>query len=414
MEGDLLPVPKSVRVAVIGSGYAGLSTALELHRLGVEAVVIEAREAGFGASTRNAGFVCSHGNLSPRYAGKSIDLGAERRRHAEALEGVSHLESVIETLGISCHWVESGHVTLAWTPAHHRAMAAKVAHLNRMGEWGASLLTREEARAELATDFYSGGMLIARSGLLHPSLYYRGLLDACRARGIPVCTRAPVTGLKQAGRRWRLATGRGECETDQVIVATNGYTGEAMGSFHRRVVPIGSYIVATEEIGEHAVRSIIPNGRSVYDSRRVLSYCRPSPDGRRFLFGGRVRFGLDAPAATALPLHDLMIERFPQLAGVRITHAWTGNLGFTFDEAPHVGTLEGLHFALGCNGTGIAMMTWLGMKIARRIARANDAESVFGEAPLPTHPLYRGNPWFVPAVGYYFKARDTLDRLLAR
>jgi glycine/D-amino acid oxidase-like deaminating enzyme len=283
-----------------------------------------------------------------------------------------------------------------------------------MGAWGARVLDRAEARAEVASDFYRGGLLIRRSGLLHPALYYRGLLEACRARGIPVCTHAPVTAMRQAGSAWHLATARGECAAGDVIVATNGYTGEAMGRFRRRVVPIGSYVIATEELPSGMVRSILPNGRSVYDSRRVLSYCRPSPDGRRFLFGGRVRFGLDAPAETALPLHELMVERFPQLKGVRITHAWTGNLGFTFDETPHVGRLDGLHFALGCNGTGIAMMTWLGTKVARGIARANDGESVFGETPLPTHPLYRGNPWFVPAVGRYFKARDTLDRLLAR
>lgn len=413
-EGDPVAVPATSRVAIIGGGYAGLSAALELHRLGIEAVVLEAREAGFGASTRSAGFICSHGNLAPRYAGAAKDHETEQRKHDEALAGVSFLEEMIARHGIACHWNESGHITLAWTPAHHRAMEAKAAHLNEMGAWGARVLTAAETRAEVASDFYQGALFIRRSALVHPGLYYRGLLEACRARGIPVCTMAPVTGMRQSGSGWRLTTPRGACEAGEVIVATNGYTGEAMGRFRRRIVPIGSYVIATEELPDGMVRSIIPNGRSVYDSRRVLSYCRPSPDERRFLFGGRVRFGLDAPAETALPLHALMVERFPQLKGTRITHAWTGNLGFTFDETPHVGRLDGLHFALGCNGTGIAMMTWLGTKVARRIARANDGDTVFAEKPLPTHPLYRGNPWFVPTVGRYFRMRDTLDRALSR
>jgi len=413
--GDPGPIPTSARVAIIGAGYAGLSAALELARHGIEAVVLEALDAGSGASTRSAGFICSHGNVAPRYAGHaSGSAEAERRRHQEALASVTLLERLIEEERIDCHWTMSGHLTVAWTPAHHRAMAEKVRHLNAMGEWGASLLSAEETRGELASDFYRAGMLIARSGLLHPSLYYRGLLEACRRRGIPIFTRAPVIAIERGGTGWTVRTARGVCEAGDVIVATNGYTGQATEQFRRRIVPIGSYVIATEELPEGAVRQIIPNGRSVYDSRRVLSYCRPSPDGRRFLFGGRIRLAVTDPVKTALPLYDLMVRRFPQLAGCRITHAWTGNLGFTFDETPHAGTLDGLHFALGCNGTGIAMMTYLGTLTARRIAVRSRPTSIFEEIPLPTHPLYQGRPWFVPLVGGYFKLRDEIDRALSR
>lgn len=413
-EGPLEPVPRTARVAIVGAGYAGLSAALELHRHGVEAVVLEALDAGSGASTRSAGFICSHGNLAPRYAGAAAGgIEAERRRHAEALATVDLVERVIAEEKIDCGYTECGHVTLAWTPEHREALARKARHLNAMGAWGARLLSEDEARAEVASDFYFGGLLIARSGLMQPALYYRGLLDACRARGIAVCTRAPVTGIARKGAGWTVTTGRGACEAGNVIVATNGYTGEATPRFRRRIFPIGSYVMASEELPADAVRAIIPKGRSVYDSRRVISYCRPSPDGRRFLFGGRVRFGLTDPAETVLPLYRLMLERFPQLAGCRITHAWTGNLGFTFDEMPHAGEMDGLHYALGCNGTGIAMMTYLGTRIGQRVAVGAGATSIFEESPLPANPLYHGRPWFVPLVGAYFNLRDRLDRALA-
>ncbi len=409
---ELRDLPKSARIAIVGAGYAGIATALELAKQGIEAVVLDAAEPGFGASSRNAGFVGSYGNLSPRYGGskQGADTELERQRHGDALDSAALVERLIQEEGIACHWSLPGHFVAAWTPRQYRAMAAEVAHLNEFGNWGAALVPPERVREELATDFYCGGMTIAQSGLIHPALYYRGLLAACEWRNIAICAKAPVTKLVEASGKWRVETARGVIEADEVVIATNGYTGDATPQFKRRIVPIGSYMIATEELPDGLVRSIIPNGRSMYDSRRVLSYCRPSPDGKRFLFGGRVKFAISDPLETARLLHPLMLERFPQLRGYRITHAWTGRLGFTFDETPHMGRMQGLHYALGCNGAGIAMMTYLGTQTARKIAKAANYRCSFDRPEFPTHPLYRGDPWFVPIVGQYFKARDWLDR----
>jgi glycine/D-amino acid oxidase-like deaminating enzyme len=405
-------LPRSVPVAIVGSGYAGLCAALELAKGGIDSAVLEAKDAGFGASTRNAGFVSSIGNLARRYGRDgSADLETERRRHVEALGSAHLVEQLIREENISCHWSPTGHLTAAWTRRHYEAMAAKVAQLNAMADWGAELVPPERMKEELATDFYHGGMTIARSALIHPALYHRGLFEACRKRGVSVFSDTPVIGLAQKGSGWRVKTARGDLEAADVVIATNGYTGELTPQFRRRIVPIGSYIIATEELSEGVVQRLIPKGRSVYDSRRVLSYCRPSPDGRRLLFGGRVRFSPSDPAEVALPLYRLMIERFPELDGCRITHAWMGSLGFTFDERSHTGRMAGLHYALGCNGTGIAMMSYLGTLTARRIlGRRGHERSVFEEAEFPTHPLYRGDPWFVPFVGKYYQLRDWLDR----
>jgi glycine/D-amino acid oxidase-like deaminating enzyme len=411
----LVDMPRSARVAIVGGGYAGLAAALELSKRGIDSVVLEAQDPGFGASTRNAGFVCSYGNLSRRYGKKqNADPAGERERHADALSSAVLVQSLIREENIDCFWSEPGHFIAAWTRRHYAAMAAKVAHLNALGDWGAALVAPESVGEELGSDFYPGGMTIARSGLIHPALYYAGLLAACRRRGVIVCARAPVIALKRAGSKWHVETGRGDLEAGEVIIATNGYTGALTPQFQRRLVPIGSYMIATEALPEGLVRQLIPRGRSVYDSRRVLSYCRPAPDGRRLIFGGRVRFRISDPLATALPLYTLMIQRFPQLSGCRITHAWTGTLAFTFDEASHMGQMDGLHYALGCNGTGIAMMTYLGTQTARRIAGAANAPCSFEGPEFPTSPFYNGNPWFVPLAGEYFKFRDWLDRRRSR
>jgi glycine/D-amino acid oxidase-like deaminating enzyme len=410
--GPLAELPRTARVAIVGGGYAGLATALELSKLGIDAVVLEGEVPGFGASTRNCGVVASYSNLAHRYGkgGGATDREAERRRHAEAIESASLVGRLIREEGIDCHWTEPGHFVAAWSKGHFQAMAAKVAHLNDCGDWGAALVPRERMREELGSDFYRGGMTIARSALLHPALYYRGLLAACARRGIPICAQAKVTSLRQDGGKWRVGTARGEIEAGDVVIATNGYTGALTPQFRRRLVPLGSFMIATEELAPDVVAGLIPKGRAITDTRRVLVYARPSPDGRRLLFGGRVRFSLSDPLQIAPHLHRMMLEWFPALEGLRITHAWTGTVAFTFDEGSHMGRMDGLYYALGCNGAGVAMMTHLGTQTARKIAGVSGARSNFDDQAFPTHPLYRGDPWFVPAVGSYYRFRDWLDR----
>ncbi len=145
--------------------------------------------------------------------------------------------------------------------------------------------------------------------------------------------------------------------------------------FKRRVVPVGSYIIATEELAPEIAASLSPKNRSIADTRRVLTYYRMSPDGKRLIFGGRAKFGHTDPVETAPILHRFMLDRYPQLKGVRITHAWTGNVAFTLDEMPHMGRFDNLHYALGCNGSGIAMLSYLGFQTGRKIAGTSTASA---------------------------------------
>ncbi len=243
-----------------------------------------------------------------------------------------------------------------------------------------------------------------------PRFITKGLLDACRRRNIAVCAKAAVGRIVREGTAWRVETARGALLADEVVIATNGYTGALTPALQRRVVPIASHIVATEELPEDLARSLIPKGRTLSDTRRVLCYYRMSPDGRRMVFGGRARF-TQVDAQTSAPvLYRYMTQRFPQLRGFRLTHAWTGNTAFTLDALPHMGESDGLHYCLGCNGSGIAMMTYLGWQTARKIAHAANYACAYDTADFPGHPLYTGNPWFLPALGAWYRLRDRLDR----
>ena len=408
-------VPAEARVAIAGGGYAGLSCALELARHGIAAVVLERGELGIGASTRNGGAVSGGVNVGKSFSGRPAAVDAERARRllADAADAFSLVERLIAEERIECHWQKRGRFVGAWTPAHFAYQERRLASLNDAAHSGAFMVPRERQREEIASDYYYGGMVVERSASLHPALYYRGLLDACRRRGVAVCAAAEVRGIARHGAGWRVETGRGPVAAGDVVIATNGYTGTVTPSLRRRVVPVASHIIATEELPEALARSLIPNRRTLSDTKRVLCYYRMSPDGRRMVFGGRARFTqVDARLSAAI-LYRYMTARFPQLAGTRITHAWMGNTAFTLDALPHMGEDEGLHYCLGCNGSGIAMMTYLGWQTARKIARLANAPCAFDAAEFPGHPLYSGNPWFLPAVGGYYRLRDRLDRLFA-
>lgn len=413
--GELATAPKTTRVAIVGGGYAGLSAALELSRHGIDAVVFERGALGEGASTRNGGAVSGGVNIGKGFSGRAAEVDAERAALmlSDGYDAFALVERLVAEEQIDCFWQKRGRFQGAWTPHHFAYQQSRLAALNDTAQSGAYMVPRERQREEIASDYYYGGMVVERSASIHPALYYKGLLDACRGRGIAICAEAAVEGIARNGAGWRVTTSRGATVAGDVVIATNGYTGALTPRLRRRIVPIASHIIATEELPDELARSLVPHGRTLSDTKRVLCYYRMSPDGKRMVFGGRARFTQADPLLCARVLYGYMTERFPQLKGVRITHGWTGNTAFTLDALPHMGEDEGLHYALGCNGSGIAMMTYLGYQTARKIARAANYACAFDSSDFPDHALYNGNPWFLPLIGSYYRLRDRLDRMLA-
>ncbi len=412
-------LPGDVGVAVVGGGYAGLSAALTLRRLGHDVAVLDAERIGWGASSRNGGMVS--GGLKVASGALEKQHGAERAKAIAQAAAASFpfIEETIAREGIDCDYVRCGRFVPAWTRKHYDALAARADFIAEVTGLPTAMLPRERQHEALGSDHYHGGMTADASGSLHPGKYARGLAAAADHAGARLVDGVRVNAIRREGSGFRLATDRGSIRAGAVLVATNGYSRDERGKsampwLARRMIPVGSYIIATEELPHYAIDKFFPGRRMISDTKRVLNYFRPSPYGNRILWGGRASFGPTDPATAAPVLHRYMTAVFPELKEVQVTHAWTGNVAFTFDFLPHIGVQGGIHYAAGCQGSGVAMATWLGHRAALKIAGAENEPFALDGLRFPTLPLYSGNPnWFLPFIGGWYRLRDHIDRVAA-
>jgi glycine/D-amino acid oxidase-like deaminating enzyme len=402
---------------IVGGGYAGLSAALTLRRLGHEAVVLDAERIGWGASSRNGGMVSGGLKVAGGLLEKSVGAEQAKRIALTCAASLPFIEETIAREEIACDYVRCGRYVGAWTPSHYEAMAKKADWIAEITGMPTEMIPKARQRQYLGSDHYHGGMAAAATGSLHPGKYARGLAAAAERAGAILVDGVRVQGIASDGCGFRIATDKGEIAADAVLVATNGYSLDKRGTaspwLARRLVPLNSYIIATEELPADTMDRLFPGRRMISDSKRVLNYFRPSPDGKRVLWGGRASFRKATAEYSAPTLHATMVETFPELKESRITHAWTGYVAFTFDGLPHIGVEDGVHYAAGCQGSGVAMATWLGHNAALKMAGAANERFALDGLPFPTRPTYKGNPWFLPIVGGYYKLRDRLERMAA-
>lgn len=411
--------PRETETLIVGGGYAGLSGALELARAGRAVAVVDALDLGEGASSRNGGGVSAGINL-----GKGISGGPGQAARAETQksliesligESMAAYELVgdlIQREGIDCSFEPRGRFVGAYTPDHMPGLEAKARFLQEALGLDVAVVPRERQREEIDSDFYFGGIAIEQSAKLHPALFHRGLLSACRRAGVDLAPHTEATAIRREGAHFIVETSRGRVKAEHVFVAVNGYCGPLMPKLRRRLVPIQSQIIATEELPEALARELIPKGRTISETPRVTSYYRLLPGDRRVMFGGRARFQQVPAKTSAALLYEMMCERWPQLRGVRITHSWSGFVAMTMDAVPHMGIDDSVHYCAGCNGSGVAMMTYLGRAVARRIVAGGNSESAYASLEFPPvrAPFYSGKPWFLPFVGEYYRFLDRRDR----
>jgi glycine/D-amino acid oxidase-like deaminating enzyme len=395
-------LPAKADVVIVGSGYTGLNAAIQTARGGRETVVIDAESPGWGCSSRNGGQIST--SIKPDFATLAGKYGEKLAFDilSEGHNALKWLGEFIGAEGIECDFRVCGRFYAAHTPSKYEELAKKATSPVKGLETGAFMVPKSEQHREIASDLYHGGMVLPRHASLDPAAYHRGLLDRALAAGVrivPHCRAGRIGGQPGA---LTLDTSRGQIAARDIIVATSGYTGALTPWHRRRIIPIGSYVIATEPLAPDLASRLIPNSRVITDTRKLVVYYRLCPEGRRIVFGGRVSLAETDPTRAAPPLHAEMARRFPELSATPITHAWMGFVGYTFEQMPHLGERDGVHYSMGYCGSGVSLASYFGMRIGQQVLGLPEGRSPLQEAAFTTRPYYWGKPWFLaPAIRYY-------------
>lgn len=396
------PLPARADVVVIGGGYCGLAASIELARRGREVVVVDAHDLGWGASTRNGGMVLPELKAGPRsLAQRYGDLG--RRLHAAVEEAFDHVEALIDSEHIDCDYLRSGQLYLTHSARGVHRLRELADELASVGS-GAHVAQGDALAEEIGSTQFSAGLVVERSGGLHPARFHAGLTRVASDAGVSLQANTPAIGVARQDAGWTVRTPRGTVAAGEVLVATNAYADELVPELRRRVLPMGSFIIATEPLDPELARSVLPTRRMVFNDRNLLWYWRLDPDDR-MVFGGRRSLGTVALDHARDFLYQAMVVVHPQLEDVRVERAWGGNVAITLDRLPHCGRINRLWYATGCNGSGVATNTWLGHRMGAAIA--GDPLPPFAELshrPIPLHRLRRA---WLPAVSAWFRIQDS-------
>lgn len=408
------PIPERTDVVVVGGGYTGLTAALQLARAGLSVHLFDANSFGTTASTRNGGMAT--GGLRHSFQSLAKKFGTEHatRMFQESLAARADLRRFIMEESIECDYSETGRFHGAVTAKHYRQLELDSQVLKDHTDIACYMVEPHRTSLEVGTQYYHGGIVHPDIAGLHPAKLYRALLQRAVAAGVVANGETPVTSIQRNGTRMRVHSGFGEIEADHVIIATNGYTESRFDWLAKRLIPAASHMIATQELSPDQMRRLIPCARMVTDSLRIHNYYRPSPDGKRMLFGSRAMGSLDDPAELVGNLRKRMIKIFPELSHCSIDHSWWGYVAMTFDQLPKITTHDGITYAAGYCGQGVVWARWFGQKAAYRILNDDRAESAFDAIEFETRPLYKGNPWFLKTVIGLKDKQDKLELLRKR
>lgn len=404
-----IDLPRSVDVVVVGSGYTGLHAAIETARGGCQTLVLDAQDPGWGCSTRNGGQIST--SIKPSLEKLTAKYGHESARaiRKEGEKALNWIGDFVIAEGLDCDFARNGRFHAAHTPAHYEEIARDAEKMSQTEDIKAFAVPRAEQRHELGTDAYYGGVVFERHASIDPAKYHRCLLSLAQSAGAHVLGHCAVTAISKEAQGFTVSTEKGDVRAREVVVATNGYTTGLTPWLQRRVIPIGSYVIATEPLPEDLVTSLFPTGRIASDTRKVVYYYRPSPDGRRVLFGGRVSANETDTALSGPRLFADMCQIFPQLASYGVTHSWMGRVAYTFDELAHTGVHDGIHYAMGYCGSGVSMASYLGKRVGQKVLGLAEGATAFDGLRNPTRPFYKGNPWFLPATVAWYRRQDRLQ-----
>jgi gamma-glutamylputrescine oxidase len=403
---------KQADVCIVGGGISGLSAALHLAERGYRVTLLEAQHLGFGGSGRSGGqsifgYACEQSTLE-----KAVGEADARRMWDVASEGLDLQRALIARHSIDCHYVP-GHMIVGMKPRHDAALRAEVEHLRTRYDYhSARFVDREELRGIVASERYTSALFDSNGGHLNPYLYTRGLGAAAARAGVTIHEDSAATKLDlspDATADSVVHAAEGSVRARHVVIAGGALLGRLVPSLARKLISVGTYVAATEPLGEARARALVTNDAAVADMNWIVDYFRLSRD-HRLLFGGRVSYSGVDPFDSARILRRRIVTVFPQLADTRVEYAWGGFLDITPNRAPHFGRLApNAYFIQGLSGHGMVIAGIAGKLVSEAIAGSAERFDMFGRlrhADFPGGALLR-RPALVLAM-LWFRLKDLL------
>jgi glycine/D-amino acid oxidase-like deaminating enzyme len=404
------PVAGRADVVVVGAGFTGLSAALALAKRGASVVVLEAGRVVGEASGRNGGH-CNSG-LAHDFGALAGRLGVERARaFYQAYDAaVDTVEKIVRQENIACDFARVGKLKLAAKPEHYDKLARACDLLRREVDSYVEMVPAARIRSEVGSASFHGGLLQKTSAQMHVGKFGVGLAQAAACAGARIYENAPVTKLdRRSDGSFRISCGRGAIDAKQVLLATGNSRTGPFFHFRRRMISVGSFIIATEALDSALLDRLTPHRRNYVTSKNIGNYFRISPDNR-LIFGGRARFAMSNPRSdqkSGVILRAAMEEIFPELRGVRIDYCWGGLVDMTADRLPRAGEHRGMYYSTGYSGHGVQMSVHMGQVMADVMA-GHPERNPWRTLEWPAVPGHFGKPWFLPFIGAYYRFQDWL------
>ncbi|EPC03781.1 gamma-glutamylputrescine oxidoreductase [Litchfieldella anticariensis FP35 = DSM 16096] len=394
-------------VCVVGAGFTGISSALHLAEKGAKVVVLEAARVGYGASGRNGGQIVNSYSRDMDVIEAKYGTETARALGDMAFEGNRIIRERIAQYAIQCD-LKDGNLFAACNAKQLMALIEHKSLWERFGHDRLELLEGRECRREVGTDRYVGALVDHSGGHLHPLNLVLGQAAAFESLGGVIHEQTPVTELIH-GEPVRLRTPQGMVSAERVVLAGNAYMNKLIPPLEGKAMPCGTQIVTTEPLDEAVARELLPNDMAVEDCNYLLDYFRLSAD-RRLIYGGGVNYGGQDPSSIESVIRPKLETTFPQLKGVKIDYAWSGNFLLMLNRLPHFGVLNGnVYYAQGYSGHGVTCSHLAGRLIAEVMNGQSERFDAF--AGLPHLPFPGGRILRVPlsAMGaWYYRTRDAL------